>query len=172
MEGDPCASRDCSGGEVCAINNCGACQAQCTLDVVPLAPIACEEVDNCGTGEFCHLEIGVCNSESIQNGTCKKKPEACIFVMDPVCGCDENTYSNECDAQANGVSVSRKGDCEDNLPVTTTIAPDPVGTTTSAADPVVSTTVATTAGPVDEGCDEGVLCFEEGSSCVKGSETC
>ena len=36
---------------------------------------------------------------------------ACIQVIDPVCGCDGNTYSNSCYAYINGVTSWTQGAC-------------------------------------------------------------
>jgi hypothetical protein len=38
-------------------------------------------------------------------GACVDKPGMCMTVFEPVCGCDGKTYSNECDANLNGVLV-------------------------------------------------------------------
>ena len=46
-----------------------------------------------------------------QIGVCKPRPEACITLFDPVCGCDAMTYSNSCVANAAGVDVSTSGAC-------------------------------------------------------------
>jgi len=29
-------------------------------------------------------------------GVCREKPQMCTMDYTPVCGCDEQTYSNEC----------------------------------------------------------------------------
>ncbi|MBN2340803.1 MAG: hypothetical protein JXX29_12815 [Deltaproteobacteria bacterium] len=35
----------------------------------------------------------------------------CLTIFDPVCGCDHQTYDNDCTAAAAGVSIDYKGDC-------------------------------------------------------------
>jgi hypothetical protein len=58
--------------------------------------------------EFCARGPGVCSGQ----GTCTVRPELCIQVHDPVCGCDGTTYSNSCYAASAGVDVFSSNPCE------------------------------------------------------------
>ena len=45
-------------------------------------------------------------------GTCTFVPTVCPDEYDFVCGCEGLTYSNECYADAAGVSLAHRGKCE------------------------------------------------------------
>lgn len=54
---------------------------------------------------FCRWEDGVCGPP----GRCQEVPRECPAVVDPVCGCDEVTYVNECEGALFG--IRHRGPC-------------------------------------------------------------
>ena len=65
----------------------------------------------CQADEFCNYpfeaQCGIADAE----GTCEARPSGCDDVYLPVCGCDEQTYPNACQANTAGVSVASEGEC-------------------------------------------------------------
>ena len=69
---------------------------------------------SCKVGEFCDYPISAICGAADAPGLCKTIPNACTQVYDPVCGCNDATYSNACMANASGVAVAYKGACKKN----------------------------------------------------------
>ena len=75
-------------------------------------PVACGSrgLPPCADSEYCDWEGG-CGRSDVP-GVCEERPTTCREDIDPVCGCDGNTYLNDCLAATDGVDVSHEGACE------------------------------------------------------------
>ncbi|MDQ3035703.1 MAG: hypothetical protein M3Y87_25075 [Myxococcota bacterium] len=71
------------------------------------SPGGCSGNGDCAGTEYCSLPEATCSGV----GACQMRPEFCIGIFDPVCGCDGTTYGNACNAAAAGVNVQHRGEC-------------------------------------------------------------
>lgn len=67
----------------------------------------CAGGDHCGAGQYCERPQGACE----EVGQCAARPEFCIEIYQPVCGCDGKTYANACKAAAAGASIVAEREC-------------------------------------------------------------
>lgn len=64
--------------------------------------VACFDGTDCpDASQFCAKPPGNCNGQ----GICEQRPEGCVKIYEPVCGCDADTYGNACEAAAAGENV-------------------------------------------------------------------
>lgn len=74
----------------------------------------CASDAECGDGAaFCRLGVGQCDDPNAR-GECTPRPRACPGALEPVCGCDDRTWRNECQAAQAGVSLRHDGACRDD----------------------------------------------------------
>jgi hypothetical protein len=64
----------------------------------------------CDAGLFCQKKAGSCSIIDM-SGTCVRVPRFCTRIYRPVCGCDNKTYSNDCERQVAMASKLHNGKC-------------------------------------------------------------
>ncbi len=64
----------------------------------------------CPEGSFCEYPEGTCGLLSF-DGVCIDFPNMCPEYYSPICGCDSQTYTNDCYRQSAGVSACHRGEC-------------------------------------------------------------
>lgn len=65
--------------------------------------------------DFCQVEVGACiinsNSSTKITGVCLERSLRCPRIFRPVCGCNNVTYPNDCEAYGRGVNIATVGSC-------------------------------------------------------------
>ncbi len=74
---------------------------------VAVAAAQCNNNADCGLIGYCQKSTG--DRDGV--GVCTARPSACPDIWVPVCGCDGNTYGNNCEAAAAGINVFASGVC-------------------------------------------------------------
>ena len=94
-------------------NDCEAAAAGVNIDYEGECTEGCKVNDDCEKGNYCAKPVGDCEGE----GICTEIPEGCPDVWAPVCGCDGETYGNDCEAAAAGVNIDYEGECSEGCKV-------------------------------------------------------
>jgi hypothetical protein len=64
----------------------------------------------CPDTHYCDYPDNDCGAADA-TGTCLRRPDACLPVITPVCGCDQREHQNECEAYRAGTDISSAGGC-------------------------------------------------------------
>ena len=65
----------------------------------------------CPSGKYCATaKLNRCPTDELA-GVCREIPQACTHIYQPMCGCDGQTYANECEAAATKAAIAYEGTC-------------------------------------------------------------
>jgi len=89
-------SLTCSSGEMQAAKVGQKCGASAAIQ--------------CDAGLWCDPKAGRCGAADVE-GTCVKIPATCSKNLRPVCGCDGQSYSNDCERRLGKEAKKKNGKC-------------------------------------------------------------
>lgn len=97
-------------------NPCDAARNGTAVDTsaVCAGTTPCHLDSECAGGEFCNRPDGVCGG--VGNCASRGIGRFCSDVCEPECGCDGNSYVNDCQRRQAGVSLASLGNCPGGTP--------------------------------------------------------
>ncbi|HMI90900.1 MAG TPA: DUF6748 domain-containing protein [Polyangiales bacterium] len=100
----------CEGADCAALHpsyeECNEAHAGCTG-----ALCGSRGLPPCADGDYCDFPADSQCGAADEPGVCLPRPEACILIYDPVCGCDGLTHGSGCQAASAGTDVAYDGEC-------------------------------------------------------------
>jgi hypothetical protein len=90
--------------------SCNAGQSVCTLKACANSCGGMQDL-GCPDGQFCNYPTAASCGAADAPGVCVEPTEDCPKILHWVCGCDGQSYQNECLAQAASTSVAYVGQC-------------------------------------------------------------